>query len=185
MKATRVLLMVICSVLFCWSTSISRAQEATKPQTEEQNKEVQKKPAPLPIPCHLEFALNEMQDGKKINTRHYSMDLNVGNQDEIKIETKVPVQVSDNAFQTMDIGTSIWAGLDERQDVIILRVSAEITNFASPNETAHPGARPIIRQLSLHGSTAPTLGKAVSIAMLDDPNSDHQFQLDVTVTKLN
>jgi hypothetical protein len=181
----RVLLTVICSVVFCCAASIGHAQEASKPQTEEPSKEVQKKPAQPAIPCHLEFALNEMQDGKKINTRHYSMDLNVGNQDQIKTETKVPVQVSDNAFQTMDIGTSIWASLDERQDVIILRVSAEITNFASPNETAHPGARPIVRQLSLHGSTAPTLGKAVSIATLDDPNSDHQFQLEVTVTKLN
>lgn len=193
MKVTRTLLVAIWSVVLCWGAITCHAQEAAKPEAEAQ-KEVAKKPAQPPIPCHLEFAFSEMQDGKKINTRHYSMNLNVGSSDQIKIGTRVPIEEGGNAgsgvgispmFQYIDNGTSIWSLLQEQQqNIITLQVRAEISNFASA-DTSHPSVHPIIRQLSFHGSTVVTFGKAVSIATLDDPNSTHQFQLEVTVTKLN
>jgi hypothetical protein len=187
MKVTRILLMAICGVVFCSSASVGHAQETAKPQTEDQSKEVHKKLPPMP--CRLEFTLSEMQDGKKINTRHYSMDLNVGEQDKIRIGTKAPLEVGEQGGNIQvtyqDVGTAIWANLDERQDVIVLRVSAEVSSFASPYEVSHPGDRPFFREISFHGSTVVAFGKALSIATLDDPNSDHQFQLEVTVTKLN
>src|SRR5215831_16849344 len=41
----------------------------------------------------LDFTISELEDGKKINTRQYSMSLNASDQNEIKIGTRVPVEV--------------------------------------------------------------------------------------------
>ena len=40
----------------------------------------------------LDFSVNEIEDGKKINTRQYSMNLNADDANEIKIGTRVPVE---------------------------------------------------------------------------------------------
>jgi hypothetical protein len=44
--------------------------------------------------------------------------------------------------------------------------------------------RPIIRLISIDGSTLATSGKSIVIGTVDDPNSNHQFELDATVTRL-
>lgn len=160
--------------------SICQAQETAKPQTDTQVKSLR----PAAIPYHLEFALVELQDGKRINTRHYSMNLNGDYNDQIKIGTRVPVETNKTDFQYIDVGTEIWSRLEMHENSLVLQVRAEISNFALPDQASHPGDRPILRQLSIHGSTVPTLGKAVIIGSLDDPNSNHQFQLEVTTTKI-
>lgn len=74
-------------------------------------------------PYRLDFSFNELQEGKKINTRRYSMNLTAGTADEIKIGTRVPVHtgppepqpgmnaLANTQFQYMDVGTKIWANL--------------------------------------------------------------------------
>ena len=166
-------------VLFC-SVATGQAQEPAKPQTDAQVKSSR----PAAIPYHLEFALVELQDGKRINTRHYSMNLNGDYNDQIKIGTRVPVETNKTDFQYIDVRTEIWSRLEMHENSLVLQVRAEISNFALPDQASHPGDRPILRQLSIHGSTVPTLGKAVIIGSLDDPNSNHQFQLEVTTTKI-
>jgi len=52
----------------------------------------------------LDFAINESQDGKKINTRQYSMDLNSaeGGASELKIGTRVPVELKQGSTSTWE-----------------------------------------------------------------------------------
>ncbi|MGA9304615.1 MAG: hypothetical protein WBW31_04335 [Candidatus Sulfotelmatobacter sp.] len=132
-------------------------------------------------PYRIDFSVNEMEDGKKINTRQYSMNLNAEESNEIKIGTRVPVDTNtkQGEFQYIDVGTSIWCRLEERPNGLSIAVRAEISNFAMPDQ-----ARPIIRQLSIKASTLAQLGKPMVVGSVDDPNSKRTFQLEVTVTKL-
>lgn len=131
----------------------------------------------------LDFSVNELEDGKKINTRQYSMNLNSDNSSELKIGTRVPVEQKQGEFQYLDLGTTIWSRLEDRKG-INLTVRAEISNFAIPDQSQGHEARPILRQLKISASTLALLGKAMEIGSVDDPNSKRQFQLAVTVTKL-
>src|SRR6476660_284731 len=65
----------------------------------------------------LDFSVNEMEDGKKINTRLYSMHSRSGDGNEIKIGTRVPVEAKQSEFQYLDVGTSIWCRLRDQADV--------------------------------------------------------------------
>jgi hypothetical protein len=135
-------------------------------------------------PYRLDFSVYELEDGKKINTRQYSLNLNAEDANELKIGTRVPVETKQGEFQYLDVGTNIWCRIGERSDGIPLSVRAELSNFAVPEQGAGQSLRPAIRQLQIHASTVAVLGKPMIVGSVDDPNSKRQFQLEVTVTKL-
>jgi 3D (Asp-Asp-Asp) domain-containing protein len=131
----------------------------------------------------LDFSVNEFEDGKKVNTRQYSMNLNAEDADDIKIGTRVPVESKQGEFTYLDVGTSIWCKIGERANGLPISVRAEISNFAMPDQQGQQ-VRPVLRQLSIKASTVAQLGKPMVVGSVDDPNSKRQFQLEVTVTKL-
>ncbi|HVI09172.1 MAG TPA: hypothetical protein VND65_12850 [Candidatus Binatia bacterium] len=161
------------------------AQEASSraPAESIEEKTSSQKEKPLMEAYHLDFSLNELEDGKKINTRQYSTDLATNEGNEIKIGTRVPMQVKDGEFQYLDIGTNIFARLSETRGQTELVVRAELSNFAVPEHDPHE-VHPIIRQMKIGGSTLLPVSKTIVIGSADDPNSKRQFQLEVTVTKL-
>ena len=137
----------------------------------------------------LDFSVGEIEDGKKINSRQYSMNLNAGDNNEIRIGTRVPFEQKQGEYTYLDVGTSIWCQLRDRSDLlwlgndVSLRVRSEVSNFALP-EQQRQNDRPLLRQLKIDASTIAVLGKPVVLGTVDDPNSKRQFQLEVTVTKL-
>jgi hypothetical protein len=132
----------------------------------------------------LDFSVNELEDGKKINSRQYALNLNTDSGNELKIGTRVPVESKPGEFQYLDVGTSIWSNLQERGGAIDLSVRAEISNFALPEQNQGRDGRPVLRQFKINAGTVAVLGKPMVIGSVDDPNSKRQFQLEVTVTRL-
>jgi 3D (Asp-Asp-Asp) domain-containing protein len=132
----------------------------------------------------LDFSVKELEDGKTINTRQYSMNLQADDANEIKIGTRVPIETGQSQFQYMDVGTSIWCRIGERSEGIPLSVKAEISNFAIAEQSSGHELHPLIRQLQIKASTLAQLGKPMVVGSVDDPNSKRQFQLEVMVSKL-
>jgi len=145
----------------------------------------------------LDVSFNELEDGKKLNTRHYSIDVTGGRPNDIKIGTRVPVVTANcnsssasspsggasEQYQYLDLGTHLIAQLINHGDE--LHVSGDISSLdtsAGTETSARLG--PVIRQIKMEGSTALVLGKPILIGSADDPNSRRSFELEVTVTKL-
>jgi hypothetical protein len=159
-------------------------------------------------PYRLDFVIKEMEGGKKINSRHYSTDINAGEADTIKIGTRVPIVTGGkDAFpeqwQYMDVGTTIHCRLFDRGDDLVIDVHTEVSDFAIPGQIGSPMAagggasagasaspavaaalHPVVRQMVLDGVTLLVTDKPMTIASVDDPNSNREFQLEVTATKL-
>jgi len=137
----------------------------------------------------IDFSVNEMEDGKKINARQYSMNLNAGDNSEIKIGTRVPIEEKAGEFSYLDVGTNLWCRLKDRSDqawlgnAVLLSVRAEMSNFAVPDQQGQ-NMRPLLRQLKIEASTVAQLGKTLVVGSVDDPNSKRQFQLEVTANRL-
>jgi len=138
----------------------------------------------------LDFTLNELDDGKKINTRQYSMQSRTNDWNEIKIGSRVPVESEQGKFQYLDVGMNLRCRLLDQADVaslggnVALKVSADLSNFAIPEQQGKPMLPPTIRQIKFEGSTIAVLGKSMVVGIVDDPNSKRQYQLEVVVTKL-
>jgi hypothetical protein len=168
--------------LLAGAAESASAQESGAPKTEQKAEKIQ-------TAYRLDFSVNEMEDGKKINTRQYSMNSRSGDGNEIKIGTRVPLDSKEGQVQYLDVGTNIWCRLRDQTDAtglgdnVLLSVRAEITNFAIPEQQGQQ-VRPVLRQLKIEASTVGVPGKPVIVGSVDDPNSKRQFQLEVTVTKL-
>jgi hypothetical protein len=176
-SAVAVLVVVICS----WTAGRSQEAAASNPSPEAKAAPAAEKSVHA---YRLDFSVKELEDGKTINTRQYSMNLQADDANEIKIGTRVPVETGQSQFQYMDVGTSIWCRIGERSEGIPLSLKAEISNFAIAEQSSGHELHPLIRQLQIKASTLAQLGKPMVVGSVDDPNSKRQFQLEVTVNKL-
>lgn len=174
----------------CCGVRPARAQDQSKDESKKGSPAQTAKAQPVQ-PYRLDFAFNELSDGKVVNTRHDSMDLTAGESNEIKIGTRVPVTTSSSPgtdvvqYQYLDVGTNIWAQLREHGDEWMLVVRSEISNLDTTSDSPHfAGGAPVVRQIKISGSTLLVVGKPMLIGSMDDPNSKRQFQLEVTATRL-
>jgi hypothetical protein len=175
------------AILGCMMVCGAAGYTQDKASAEKTKSEAEPVAAERDKPVHayrLEFSVNELEEGKRINSRQYSLNLNADDANEIKIGTRVPVEAGHEQFQYLDVGTSIWCRIGERPDGIPLSVRADISNFAIPEQATGHESRPVVRQFKINASTLAIPGKAMVVGSVDDPNSKRQFQLEVTVTKL-
>jgi hypothetical protein len=194
-KLIGIWLIATCVVLSGGFMSLHAQEE--KPASEDNNAKAERRAdseqqsapaAERPMhPYRADFVISELEDGKRINARHYSMLLNAGGWNKIQIGTKVPVSTGSSVpgqsqFEYLDVGTSIDCRLIESGDDLAIDVRTEFSNLSGPEEQHSP--QPFIRQVSLHGNTLVVSGKPVVIGVVDDPSSHRQFQLEATVTKL-
>jgi hypothetical protein len=179
--STKKLLWLVAFAMALWpSVATARAQETTT--TTKTTSDDSQKPVSA---FRIDFALDETENGKTVNTRHYSMNLVPGftTSNEIKIGTKVPVEGKEGNMTYIDVGTNIWSRMVERGDSLQLEVRADLSNFANPEQESRT-TMPLLRQLHISASTVATLGKPTIVGIVDDPNSKRQFVLTATVTKL-
>jgi hypothetical protein len=142
---------------------------------------------------HLELSINELVEGKKINSRHYSLNVSGPNgigAENLKIGTRVPVQSEEGKFQYLDIGTSITVKLSSYTGGPVpfppmISVDVDISSLADPNQGKPGNLTPLIRQVRLAGASPVIVDKPMIMASADDPDSNHGFQLIVLATKLN
>jgi len=181
MSKKKIIWLTAAAVVFLWGMPLTGlhalAQNAPAKASAEESK-------PLAA-FRLDFTLTESEDGRKINVRHYSMNLVPGYapSNEIKIGSRVPVEGKQGEMQYIDVGTNIWSRMTEHGDALQLEVKAELSNFANPEQEG-TRAMPLLRQLRINASTVATPGKPAVVGVVDDPNSKRQFQLEVTVIKI-
>lgn len=180
-KASVIRAVAILGFMICWAAAGYTQDAPAKPTAEAKAAPESDKPIHA---YQLDFTVKEIEDGKAINTRQYSMNLQANDSNEIKIGTRVPVETGQSQFQYIDVGTNIWCRIGERSEGVPLSVRAEISNFAIPDQSSGHESRPVIRQLQIKASTLAQLGKPMVVGSVDDPNSKRQFQLEVTVNKL-
>jgi hypothetical protein len=184
MTKQRTLRLAAAALAILWGVLIFSIQPAAAQEAAASTPKAEKPEKPLSA-FRLDFALSESDDGHKINTRHYSMNLVPGYvpSNEIKIGSKIPVEVKQGEMQYIDVGTNIWSRMTEQAGAFQLEIKADLSNFANPEQESRT-SMPLLRQLRINASTVVASGKPTVVGIVDDPNSKRQFQLEVTVTKL-
>lgn len=136
----------------------------------------------------LDYALSETEGGKQIDTRRYQVtvggaDQSLFMQGRVEIGTRVPTGAkTDGTVQYLDVGTSIMSVLRSHNDLLDLNTNCSVTSVAP--DDAKVGGQPLLRTLTIANDTPLVVGKAVLVGTADDPNSNREFQLEVTVTEL-
>ena len=133
----------------------------------------------------LDYVLRELQDGKAINSRTYSMTVENRGRGSTKTGARVPVTVStDKGIQYMDIGVNIDCLVRSREDFVTLNTTIEVSSFALPEQSAASGTPPVLRNMRTQMEAAVPVGKPTVIGIIDDANSTKRYEIAVTATKL-
>jgi hypothetical protein len=140
---------------------------------------------------HLDFVVKELEGGKVINARAYTMTVATDTgRSSVRSGNKVPVPTEQHRaagapgntqFTYVDVGTNIdcWNS-KEIQGQLVLTVTAEVSSAAeAPDVTA-----PVIRQVKWNAPVIVPLRKATVIFASDDPSSKRQMQLELTATPI-
>lgn len=155
------------------------------------------KPKPVVKVYRVNFSIYELEDGKKINERNYSLPVHSvdgnGRSGSIRVGTRVPVATShskdgDIQYQYLDVGMIMECDISEQGDKLILASSLDISSFALPDQSANSHAvadSPILRQVKQHFTALLVPGKPTLVTSIDDITSKKRLQVEATVTRID
>lgn len=171
------LLMVACLFVVPGNT-----QETPPEKQLKETVAAEKPPKPLLI-YRVDFAVHEVENGKRVNTRNYTMLLAEGGTGRVRVGGQVPVAIGPGAMQVqyMDVGLSIDCRLEERENYLTLRTGFEIRDLAPEQEGKD---RPLLRTVRSDVDTAIPPGKPTLVSALDDTATKRRYELEVTATKI-
>src|SRR5579863_6601453 len=93
----------------------------------------------------LEFTVREVEDGKRLNSRTYTMSVQDGDTGQIRVGNRVPYNTGKDQFQYFDVGVSIDCRLQDHDSYVLLqRGSIEISSVAKDESTAAGTLNPVI-----------------------------------------
>ncbi len=153
------------------------------------------KPAKTVSTYRLDFSFNELEDGKKMNTRSYTMILqdspaslrpeSWSEPKTMKVVTRVPVTSQTKGETTtvyIDVGLAIFSRVRPHGGTMDIDGNVELSSLAQPDQAA--SGHPVFRTVESNFGVEVTLGKPILIASMDDLSSTRRYEVEVTATKL-
>jgi hypothetical protein len=151
-------------------------------------------PAPrLEQHYHLDFVVKEVEAGKVINSRSYSMVIATNGHAEIRNGTRVPFNMSSvtdggkyttSQYTQVDVGVNIDCNsAKELNNQLTLEVKAEISSLADPNDGGHPGG-PVVRHNTWESNVIIPIRQPTTIFSSDDLASKRKMRLEITATPI-
>jgi hypothetical protein len=172
------------------TANFASPQEAQKASTG--SKEASTRPASV---YRLDFVVRELENGKALNSRSYSLSERSGELGNLRVGTSVPIGSMESGdykgVQYQDVGISIDCRPEERNggDVVLLNTGFESSSVVAPEEATQKygpsgPVPPIFRRVRFRGNSLVALGKPTVISTLDDVTSNRRYEVEVTVTKV-
>jgi hypothetical protein len=172
------------------SAGFASPQEGQKASTG--SKEASTRPASV---YRLDFVVRELEDGKQLNSRSYSLSAKSGDWGGLRVGSRVPVgSVERQEYKGpdyRDVGINIDCQPHERDEGggVLLDFRFESSSVVAPEKVKEQMGvsgpfPPIIRQVRFSGSSLVALGKPTVISTLDDVTSNRRYEVEVTATKV-
>jgi hypothetical protein len=137
----------------------------------------------------VEFTVNEMDNGKKINSRSYMMLLRAEavpkwtDRHHLRVGSQVPIAQGGNAFTYRDVGMNIDCRLlPMGNGKVAIGTSWDYSSLGG--EQGHDTQSPVIRHVRSDVEAVVPLDKPTVISEMDDVASTHRYVFEVKVTKI-
>ena len=137
----------------------------------------------------LDFKISELEDGKKLNSRSYTLLIYPHETGKLRIGTQVPIQAGEGKFTYTDVGQNIDCQVrSETERMVGVNVDMDFSNFGSTEQLRTAGGatsgNPVLQRFRITTRTDLELGKPTIINTFDDPSSKRTFQIEVTATRV-
>jgi hypothetical protein len=137
----------------------------------------------------LDFKINEFEDGKKLNSRTYTLLIYPHELGKLRIGTQVPIPTGEGKFTYTDVGQNIDCQVRaETERMVGVNVDMDFSYFGTTEQLraagGAPTGSPVLQRFRITTKTDLELGKPTIINMFDDPSSKRNFQIEVTATRV-
>jgi hypothetical protein len=139
----------------------------------------------------VEFTVNEMENGKKINSRSYLMLLRAEalpkwtETQRLRVSSRVPFGEDPNKVQFQTLGMDIDCRLlPMGSGKIGIRTSWNYKSVGGEWEVNHSTQNPVVRDVRSDVEAVVPLDKPTAISEVDDVASTHRYVFEVKVTKI-
>jgi hypothetical protein len=173
-KLLRLVLFLTLALLPCW-VRLSLAQEG-KP--EKKSEEPQRRDT-----YHVEFTIRELDGNKLVNSRRYLMNVIEKDWGQVRSQSRVPVPMNSSSiqFQYQNVSMNIDCRPETVGEEVQLGIKVQSNSLANPEQVT---SSPLLREQQLNVTTSVTPGKPTLVGSIDDVNSTHRFEVEVTATKV-
>ena len=133
----------------------------------------------------VDYTVFELQDGKRINVRNYSVLVHAvkgARPGQLRLGSKVPLAQKDGTVY-MDVGVRIDVRAREGQDGVELDTSMEITSLAEAG-SGTVAAAPFIRRMEYAGASLLQPGKPAQLSYMEDVATGRRVHVEATATKV-
>jgi len=155
------------------------AQEPTKDESQPKSMDSYK----------VEFFVSELANGRKINSRSYSMQIGAEASPKwtdvkrLRVGSRVPINVGANQIQYQDVGMNIDCRLQSMSNNKVgINTTWEYSSLAG--EQPHNAATPTFRNVRSDVAAVVPLDKLTVISEVDDVASTNRYVFEVKVTKV-
>lgn len=162
------------------------AAAAPQPVEQPQNEQTaNKENAPDSSMYRLKYTVNEVEGGKTVNSRSYTLVVKIHTTATLRIGSRVPYGVAKDSIQYQDVGMNIDCTIDRQEGHLALHTKVEMLSVSGKGteKSFQSTPNPIFGQFSLENDTVATLGETALVGSADDVNSNRRFVIEVTVTK--
>ena len=183
--------LVLFTLLLLAVAARAMQQDPVKKDQEASTKAPEVAKPPAPSTYKVAISIFELQDGKRINQRDYSLLLQGDDRgsNKLKIGTRAPISVDNDKITYADVGFDVDCSLSETpNNKVAIRLDLNLTSFAIPEQNTDPrtaGLRPVLRGVTEHVRAILTPGRPQVVASVDDVNSNKRMQVEVTATKVD
>ena len=156
---------------------------APQPAGQEQSETSAKKEAPPEFNIYrVSYKVNEVEDGKTINSRSYTLMTQVGNRASTRIGSQVPYSTGKD-IQYQNVGMNIDCKLMKQGGDLLVQTWLNMNTVAG-KETMPSGAQnPVFGTFQIQDVTSSTIGKPAFVGSIDDVASNRHYLIEVTVTE--
>ncbi len=135
----------------------------------------------------LECLVHKSKNGKRVDTRNYTLRVADGSTGTVRVGTRVPYLTGAppaQQYQYADVGLNLDVKLRALGSGLALDVSLDISDLAKPPDGDGPSPAPTVRQIRTKVETVIPAGKATVAASLDDVVEKDRYDLEITATKV-
>ena len=150
-----------------------------------------KKEAPKKTAYRIDFKLYELEDGKRVNQREYSLiaaaDVHRRGASTLRIGTRVPISYEEKKESYMNVGLDLSCSLWQEDDKLWGAFAVDLSTFALPEQNADPrhGGMPVLRNAHQDAETSLNPGKPQVLTTIDDLNSKKRTLVEVVATRID
>lgn len=133
----------------------------------------------------VNYKVSEVENGKTINARSYTLMVKAGSTAMSRVRSQVPFDSGPRVlprYEYQNVGTDINCTVTEQEGKLLVSTRLDVSTLASEGPAVTSG-RPVKRELMLTDVAAAAIGKPTFVGSIDAAASNRRYVVEVTVTK--